>query len=113
MNVYVVLVETAAAPLAHFLNHATRDKIARRKILLVRRIALHEPLALGICQISALTTRSFGDKNTGSKDACRMELHEFHVLQWQTRAQNHRVPVPSATMCTRAPEISASISPCG
>ena len=46
MNVHVVLVWATAAPLANLLHHATRDKVARREVFLMRRIALHEPLAM-------------------------------------------------------------------
>jgi len=41
-----------AAPLADFHCHATADHVARRKILVGRRIALHESLAFGVGQVS-------------------------------------------------------------
>src|SRR3546814_18075324 len=39
-----------------------------------------------------------------------MELHEFHVLQWQASAQHHAAAVSSARMRGRRGEIAATIA---
>ena len=43
---HVVLVRAAAAPFLDLLVHRARDDVARREVLQVRRVALHEALAV-------------------------------------------------------------------
>src|ERR1700730_11932250 len=89
----VILERTAAAPLVNFYGHRPADNVASGQILGGRRIALHEPLALAIGEIAALAARSFGDQNAGAINARRMKLSEFHVLEWQARAQDHGIAI--------------------
>jgi hypothetical protein len=92
----VVLVLADAAAFADFHGHAARDNVARGKVLGVRRIALHEALALGVGQIAALAARALGDQAARAVNAGRVELHELHVLQRQAGAQHHAVAVAGA-----------------
>ena len=86
---HVVLVRAAAAALLDFLVHRAADDVARREILRVRRIALHEALAVAVEEDAALAAHSLGDQHAGPGDAGRMELPEFHVLQRKPRAGDH------------------------
>src|SRR3546814_5228045 len=73
-------------------------------------IALHKALTLGIGEISTLPARTFCDEHAGAVNPGRMELHEFHVLQWQASAQHHAAAVSSARMRGRRGEIAATIA---
>ena len=92
------------------MRHAARDDVARGQILGVRRIALHEALALGIDEIAALAARAFGDQAARAIDAGRVELHEFHVLQRQAGARHHAAAVAGAGMGRGRREIGAAIA---
>ncbi len=98
VEIDVILVLADAAAFADLHRHGARNHVARRKILHGGRIALHEALAGGIGQIAAFAARAFGDEAARAIDAGRMELHELHVLQRQSRAQNHGVAVAGAGM---------------
>ena len=98
MQVNVILVRTDAAPFANFDRHRAAYDVARGKIFRVRRIALHEPLAVRVGEIAAFAAHALGDQHARAVDAGRMELHELHVLQRQARAQHHRVAVAGAGM---------------
>ena len=99
-----------AAAFANLDRHRARDDIARREIFRVRRVALHEALALRIRQITAFAARAFRDQHARAVDARRMKLHELHVLQRQARPQNHGVAVARAGMRRRAGKIRAPVS---
>ena len=83
MKVDVILLRPMAAALADLDGHGAADHVARRQVLHGRRIALHEPLALGVGQVAAFATRPLGDQAAGAVDAGGVELHELHVLQRQ------------------------------
>ncbi len=72
------------------------DDVARRQILLSRRIFWHEALAFAVGQIAAFAAGAFGDQNADAVDAGGMELNEFHILQRQAGTQHHRAPVTGA-----------------
>ena len=91
-----------AAALANLDGHGAADDIARSEVLGIRRIALHEALAGRVREVAALAARALGDQATGAIDAGRMELHEFHVLQRQPRAQHHAAAVSGAGVGRRA-----------
>ena len=74
-----------SSALADFDGHRPRHDIARSKILGVRRIALHEPLALRVGEIPPLPARAFGDQDADAVNAGGMKLHELHVLERQPR----------------------------
>ena len=86
---HVVLVRTAAAPFLDLLVHRARDDVARREVLQVRRIALHEALAVRVEQDPAFAAHAFGDQHAGARDAGRMELPELHVLERNAGARGH------------------------
>ena len=81
-----------------------------REVLHGRRIALHEPLALGVGQVAALAARALGDQAAGAVDAGRVELHELHVLQRQAGAQHHAVAVAGAGVGAGAGEVGAAVA---
>ncbi len=81
----VVLVAADAAAFADLDRHRARNDVARGEVLGVRRIALHEALAVGVGEIAAFAARTFGNENARAVDARRVELNEFHVLQRQAR----------------------------
>ena len=76
----------------------------------MRRIALHEPLALAVGKIPAFAACAFRDQHSRAIDAGRMELHELHVLQRQSGAQHHRIAVPGAGVRRRTREIGAPVA---
>ncbi len=99
-----------SAAFADLDGHRARDDIARGEILGVRRVALHEALALRVGDVAALAARALGDQHAGAVDAGRVELHELHVLQRQAGAQHHGVAVAGAGVRRRAGEVRASIA---
>ncbi len=110
MQLDVVLVRAAAASLVDLDGHGAADHVAAGEILGIRRIALHEALALRVGEIAALAARAFGDQAAGTIDAARMKLRELHVLQRQAGPQRHRVAIAGAGMRGRAGEINAAIA---
>ena len=99
-----------AAAFADLDRHRAADDVARREVLRVRRVALHEALALGVGEVAALAARAFGDQAARAVDAGRMELHELHVLQRQARAQHHAAAVAGAGVRRGAGEIRAAVA---
>jgi len=102
MQLDMVLECTDASALANLDRHRAADDVARRQVLGIRGVALHESLAGGVRQIPALAARAFRDQTAGAIDACGMELHEFHVLQGQACAQGHAAAVTRTSMGGRA-----------
>ena len=86
---HVILERTAAATLLDLLVHRAADDVARREILEVRRVALHEALAVAVEENPALAAHAFGDQHAGARDAGRMELPELHVLERDAGARRH------------------------
>ena len=99
-----------ATPFANFQRHAARHHIARSQILVGWRVAFHEPLALGIGEIPALTPRAFRDQTTGAINARRVELHELHILQRQARPRCHPAAIARAGMRRSGREIRAPVT---
>ena len=106
----VVLLRPDAAALADLDGHGAADDVARGQVLGVRRIALHEALALGVREVAALAARALGDQAAGAVDAGGMELDELHVLQRQAGAQHHGVAVAGAGVGGGAGEIGAAVA---
>lgn len=52
---------------------------------------------------------TFSDQASGTIYTCRMELHEFEILQRQPCARNHSITVARACVRARAAEISTPI----
>ena len=86
---HVVLVRAAAAAFLDLLVHRAADDVARREVLQVRRVALHEALAVAVQQDAALAAHAFGDQHAGAGDAGRVELPELHVLERHAGARRH------------------------
>ncbi len=90
---HVVLLRSAAPAFLDLLVHRPRDDVARRQVLGVRRVALHEALAVAVEQDAALAAHALGDQHAGAGDAGRVELPELHVLQRDPGARGHAEPV--------------------
>ena len=73
-----------------------RDDVARRKLHLVGRVALHEALALGVQQVRALAAGALGDQEALAGQAGRVVLDHLHVHQRRADAVGHRDPVAGA-----------------
>ena len=110
VQIDVVMLAADAAPLADLHRHGAADDVARSEILGVRRVALHEALALGIGEVAALAARPFGDQAAGAIDAGRMELHELHVLQRQAGTQHHGITVAGARVRRGAGEVGTTVA---
>eukprot|EP00043_Microstomoeca_roanoka_P027452 m.14606 g.14606 ORF g.14606 m.14606 type:complete len:550 (+) comp7649_c2_seq1:323-1972(+) len=110
VQVDVILVRADAAAFADLHRHAARHHIARRKVLVGRRVPLHEALAFRVGQVAPLAARAFGDQAARAVDPRRVELHEFHVLQRQSGARHHAVAVAGAGMRRGRAEIGPAIA---
>ena len=62
VQVHVIFVLADAAAFADLDRDRAAHDVARREILRVRRVALHEALALGIREVTALAARALGDQ---------------------------------------------------
>ena len=62
MQVDVIALGPDAATLADLDGHRAADDVARGKVFRVGRVALHEALARGIGEVTALASRAFGDQ---------------------------------------------------
>ena len=110
MELDVVLVRPAAAPLVDLDGHRPADHVPRGQILGGGGVALHEALPLGVGQIAALAAHPLGDQAAGAVDAGGMELHELHVLQRQPRPQHHRVAVAGTGVGRGAGEVDPAVA---
>ena len=82
-----------------------RDHVARGELHRLRRIALQEPLAVGVEQERALAAAALGDQHAGRRERRRVELHHLHVLERHARAQRHRHPVAGARVRVRGADV--------
>jgi hypothetical protein len=110
VQVDVVLVRADAAAFADLDRHAARDHVAGGEVLVGRRVAFHEPLALGVGEVAAFAARALGDEAAGAVDAGGVELHEFHVLQRQALARDHAAAVAGAGVGGGGGEIGAAVA---
>ena len=69
-----------AAPFHDLHRHGARHDVPRRQVFRRGGVPLHEPLALGVFQVPALTAAPLGDEAPGAVNACRVELHKLGVL---------------------------------
>ncbi len=106
----VVLVLADATTLADFHGHAARHHVTRSKVLRRRSITLHEALAFGVDQITALAARAFGDQAARAVNAGRVELNELHILKRQPGTCDHTAAVAGAGMGRRCREIGAAVT---
>ena len=86
---HVILVLAAAAALLDLLIHGARHDIARREVLQIRCVALHEALAIAVEQNAALAPHALGDQHAGAGHGRRMELPELHVFERDPCARCH------------------------
>ena len=110
VKVDMVAIGAHAAAFADFHRHAARNNVARGEILGGGRVAFHEPLALGVDEVSALAPGAFGDEAAGPVDAGRVELYELHILQRQALPRDHAAAVAGAGMGRSGGEIGAAIT---
>src|SRR5260370_10493458 len=96
MQVDGILLLAARAPLADLDRLGSADHVAGGEVLLVRRIFRHEPVAFAVGQVTTLAASALRNQNAGAIYAGRVELDEFHILQWQPGAQHHGVAVTGA-----------------
>ena len=82
------MLRSGAAALEHLEHHRAGDDVARRQVDDRRRVALHEPLAVGVEQSAALAAHRLGDEDAEAGQARRMELVELHVLQRKSLAEH-------------------------
>ena len=80
VQINMILVFADSAPFADFDGHRPADHIAGRQVFGVRRVALHEPIAVGIGQVAAFAATAFGHQTAGAVNAGGMELGELHIL---------------------------------
>ena len=69
------------------------DDVAGGQLHLVRRVAGHEALALGVQQVAAFAARSLGDEDAAFLERRRVELDELHVHQRHAGAIGEGVAV--------------------
>src|SRR5262249_30842232 len=98
-----------APPFLDLLVHRAADDVAGGEVLQVRRVALHEALAVAVQQDSALSAHAFGDQNARAGDTGRMELPELHVLERDAGARRHAEPVAAAKI-RPAPPVANSVA---
>ena len=106
----VVLVLADAAAFANLQRHRPTDDVARGEVLRVGRVALHEPLALGVRQVAAFAAGALGDEAARAVDPGGVELDELHVLQRQAGPERHRVAVAGAGVGGGAGEVRAAVA---
>jgi hypothetical protein len=108
MNMVFVLADTPA--FTNFDGLGATDHVARSQILGIGRVALHETLAGAVGEIAALAARTFGDQATRAVDTRRVELHEFHILEWQLRAQHHAAAITGTGVGRSARGIGSAVA---
>ena len=96
MQVNVILEFAHPPALADFDGHRSADDVPGGEVFGIGRIALHESLAGGIGQITALPAGAFRDQAAGAVNAGGMKLHELHVLQGQACPQRHAAAITRA-----------------
>ena len=79
----------------------TGDDVARGELHLVRRVALHEALALGVEQVGALAAGALGDQEALARKRRRVVLDHLHVHQRRACPVGHRDPVARADQGVR------------
>ena len=86
------------------------DDVARGELHLVRRVALHEALALGVQEVGALAARALGDQEALARERGRVVLDHLHVHERRTDPVGHRDPVAGADerVRGRAPDLAVA-----
>ena len=86
---HVVTIWTTAVASQDFLDHRTSNNVTTSQIFRVRRVTLHEALAMLVDQVATLTAATFGHQHASAGDTGRMELPHFDVLNRHTSTQCH------------------------
>ena len=86
---YVITIRAGTTTVQNFHHHGTGNNVTGRQIFGVRRVTLHEALAVLVDQVATLTPATLGYQHTGASDAGRVELPHFNVLHRQTSTQGH------------------------
>ena len=87
-----------------------RDDVAGGELHRVRRVPLHEALALRVDQVGALAAAAFGEQDPRRIERRRVELHELHVLQRQPEPERHRGAVAGARVGVRRRAVDAALA---
>src|SRR5690606_1149962 len=58
-------------------------------------ITLHERFAIFVTKDCTFTTTAFSQQYACTRNTCRVELPEFHILQWNTCTRRHAKTVTS------------------
>src|SRR4029078_10829786 len=74
---HVAAIGQAARYFLDLVRHRARNDVATREILLIRRIALHETLAVGVQQVAALPANAFSDQDAGALQSAPVHLEEL------------------------------------
>ena len=90
-----------------------RDDVARRELHLVRRVLLHEALALRVVEVGALTAGALGDEEPVARERRRVVLDHLHVHQRRARAVRHRDPVAGADQRVGGGVVDLAVAPGG
>ena len=86
---HVGAIRTAAVARQDFLDHRTCNDVTTSQVLRVRRVTLHEALAMLVDQVATFTAATLGYQYTGTSDTGRVELPHLDVLHRYAGAQRH------------------------
>lgn len=113
LEVDVVLVWANTTTLADLHGHGTGNNVTGCKILCSWCVSLHKSLALGVKEVTTLTTSTLSDQAAGTVDTSWVELDELQILVRETSTSNHSHSVTSASVCRGAREVGTSVTSSG
>ncbi len=86
---HMVAIRTTTVARQDFLDHRTCNDVTTSQVLRVRRVTLHEALAMLVDQVATFTAATLGYQYTGTSDTGRVELPHLDVLHRHAGAQRH------------------------
>ncbi|CAM5620243.1 hypothetical protein SSTU70S_02138 [Stutzerimonas stutzeri] len=86
---YMIAIRATAVARQDFLDHRTCNDVTTGQILSVRRVSLHEALAMLVDQITAFTAATFGHQHASTSNTGRVELPHLDVLNRHAGTQGH------------------------
>ena len=86
---HVIAIGAGTTPIQDFHHHGAGHNVTGRQVFGVRRITLHEALAVLVDQVATLAPATLGHQHTGTGNTGGVELPHFNVLNRQTRSQGH------------------------
>ena len=110
LEVDVILEGTDTTALTDLHGHGSGDDVTTGKILGRGGISLHESLTLRVQEVTTLTTRTFGDEETGTVDTSGVELDELHVLVGETSTGDHGHTVTGTRVGRSAAEVGSAVT---